>query len=384
MQIETCDSLAEVNADEWNALGDGSNPFVCHEFLSALETNGCVAAEFGWHAFHLLLKDDDQQLIAAAPAYLKTNSYGEFVFDWAWADAYERAGGQYYPKLICAVPFTPATGPRLLIKPGQDAAECSAALTNAAMAIVKQQNWSGVHWLFPLEHEANTMANKDYMLRIGCQYIWSNQNYKDFEDFLSHCTAKKRKNMRRERKRVAEQNIELQLMHGNELTEKDWKQVTGFYLDTFNRKWGTPTLNAKFFAQIGKTMGDKVIVVFATHNEQRVACSVMLKGTDTLYGRYWGCTDDFHSLHFEACYYQGIDYCIKHGLKRFEPGAQGEHKIGRGFTPTLTWSTHYLCHEGFRDAVKQFLDQEGPMMREHCQKLHELLPFKQTDDKPVQ
>jgi predicted N-acyltransferase len=190
--------------------------------------------------------------------------------------------------------------------------------------------------------------------------------------------------MRRERKRVAEQNIELQLMHGNELTEKDWKQVTGFYLDTFNRKWGTPTLNAKFFAQIGKTMGDKVIVVFATHNEQRVACSVMLKGTDTLYGRYWGCTDDFHSLHFEACYYQGIDYCIKHGLKRFEPGAQGEHKIGRGFKPTLTWSTHYLCHEGFRDAVKQFLDQEGPMMREHCQKLHELLPFKQTDDKPVQ
>lgn len=380
MQIETCDSLADIDAGEWNALGDGSNPFVRHEFLSALETNGCVAAEFGWHACHLLLRNDNKELIAAAPAYLKTNSYGEFVFDWAWAEAYERAGGEYYPKLICAIPFTPATGPRLLIKAEQDKKECSTLLANAAMAIVKQQNWSGVHWLFPLEHEAKAMTKKDYMLRIGCQYIWTNHTYSDFEDFLSHCTARKRKKMRRERKYVAEQNIQLQLMHGNELTEKDWKQVTGFYLDTFNRKWGTPTLNAKFFTEIGHTMGENVIVVFASHNEQRVACSVMLKGTDTLYGRYWGCTDDFHSLHFEACYYQGIDYCIEHGLKRFEPGAQGEHKIGRGFKPTLTWSTHYLTNDSFRDAVKQFLDQERPMMREHCQKLHDLLPFKQTDD----
>ncbi len=380
MQIETCDSLADIDAGEWNALGDGSNPFVRHEFLSALETNGCVAAEFGWHAFHLLLRNDNKELIAAAPAYIKTNSYGEFVFDWAWAEAYERAGGEYYPKLICAVPFTPATGPRLLIKAEQDKKECSTLLANAAMAIVKQQNWSGVHWLFPLEHEAKAMTEKDYMLRIGCQYIWTNHTYSDFEDFLSHCTARKRKKMRRERKHVAEQNIQLQLMHGNELTEKDWKQVTGFYLDTFNRKWGTPTLNAKFFTEIGHTMGENVIVVFASHNEQRVACSVMLKGTDTLYGRYWGCTDDFHSLHFEACYYQGIDYCIEHGLKRFEPGAQGEHKIGRGFKPTLTWSTHYLTNDSFRDAVKQFLDQERPMMREHCQKLHDLLPFKQKDD----
>lgn len=380
MQVESCDSLASVPAAQWNALTDGSNPFVRHEFLLALEKHGCVAAEHGWHPFHLLLRDDDNELIAAAPGYVKTNSYGEFVFDWAWADAYERAGGQYYPKLICAVPFTPATGPRLLVNNQQHAAEYAAALYDAAIAIVEQQKWSGVHWLFPPEHQARALDERHYLLRIGCQYIWSNDNYSDFEDFLSRCTAKKRKNMRRERKRVAEQQVSLQVMHGNELTFEDWQQVTAFYLDTFNRKWGTPTLNADFFADIGSTMGEQVIVVFATHDNQRVACSVMLKGKDTLFGRYWGCNADFHSLHFEACYYQGIDYCIRHGLQRFEPGAQGEHKIGRGFKPTLTWSAHYLCNESFSDAVKRFLDQERPMMREHCEKLHELLPFKQNEN----
>jgi predicted N-acyltransferase len=378
VQVESCDSLANVTAAQWNALGDGRNPFVRHEFLSALETNGCVASEFGWHAFHLLLRNDDGDLIAAAPGYVKTNSYGEFVFDWAWAEAYERAGGQYYPKLICAIPFTPATGPRLLVKAGHNEQACAAALYDAAITIVEQQGWSGVHWLFPPEHEAKRMQDRNYMLRIGCQYIWSNDNYTDFEDFLSRCTAKKRKNMRRERKRVAEQQVTLTVKHGGELNAQDWEQVTGFYLDTFNRKWGTPTLNASFFSEIGKTMGDQVIVVFALHNNKRVACSVMLKGSDTLYGRYWGCNDDFHSLHFEACYYQGIDYCIANGLQRFEPGAQGEHKIGRGFKPTLTWSTHYLCNESFRDAVRKFLDHERPLMEQHCKDLHELLPFKQT------
>lgn len=380
MQIETCDSLLNVSAEEWNALGDGRNPFVRHEFLSALERNGCVSEKFGWHPFHLLLKDDEGVLIAAAPAYLKTNSYGEFVFDWAWADAYERSGGEYYPKLICAIPFTPATGPRLLVKDGQDTKTCASALCSAAIAIVKQQQWSGAHWLFPLKEETEYMLDSGYLLRMGCQYIWANNNYRDFEDFLAGCTSKKRKNLRRERKRVAEQNIDLKLYHGNELNDDDWRQVIGFYLDTFNRKWGTPTLNQKFFAEIGRTMGEQVIVVFASHNNERVACSVMLKGTDTLYGRYWGCNEDFHSLHFEACYYQGIDYCIKHGLSHFEPGAQGEHKIGRGFVPTPTWSTHFLTDDGFKDAVRKFLDQERPLMEQHCEELHALLPFKQSGD----
>lgn len=379
MQIETCDSLSKISASDWNALGDGSNPFVRHEFLCALETNGCVAPEHGWHPFHLLLKDDDEMLIAAAPAYVKTNSYGEFVFDFAWADAYERSGGNYYPKLIFAIPFTPATGPRLLVKTGHDQTECARAIFSAAIAIVKQQKWSGAHWLFPFEEDARQMTDTGYMLRMGCQYIWGNRDYNDFEDFLSGCTSKKRKNLRRERKRVAEQGISLQVMHGTELNAADWQQVVDFYLDTFNRKWGTPTLNHKFFCEIGRTMGEQIIIVFASHNEERVACSVMFKGRDTLYGRYWGCKEDFNSLHFEACYYQGIDYCIRHGLSRFEPGAQGEHKIGRGFVPTPTWSTHFLAHEGFSDAVQNFLDQEIPMMEQRCKELQALLPFKDHD-----
>ena len=379
MQIETCDSLASIPAVDWNALSDGSNPFVRHEFLSALETHGCVAPEHGWHPFHLLLKDEHGTLLAAAPAYLKTNSYGEFVFDFAWADAYERSGGEYYPKLICAIPFTPATGPRLLIKEGLDQKQCATALHSAAIAIVKQQKWSSAHWLFPFEEDAKQLAESGYMLRTGCQYIWANNDYTDFDDFLSRCTSKKRKNLRRERKRVAEQGITLEVLHGNELSNGDWQQVMGFYLDTFSRKWGTPTLNHKFFAEIGQTMGEQLVIVFASHEQQRVACSVMFKGSDTLFGRYWGCKEDFHSLHFEACYYQGIDYCIKHKLKRFEPGAQGEHKIGRGFVPTITWSAHYLTHKGFSDAVKDFLDQERPMMQERCEELHALLPFNEEN-----
>ncbi|OED42403.1 GNAT family N-acetyltransferase [Chromatiales bacterium (ex Bugula neritina AB1)] len=379
MQIEISDSLADISADEWNALHDGSNPFVRHEFLSALERNHCVSAEHGWHPYHLLLKNDKDQLIAAAPSYLKTNSYGEFVFDFAWAEAYQRSGQSYYPKLVCAVPFTPATGPRLLVKPGEHYDHCASALLSAAIAVVDQQNLSGVHWLFPTDAESKKLVAGGYMERMGCQYIWANNEYSDFEDFLSHCTSKKRKNLRRERKRVSEQEVTLQVMHGRELNTADWNDVTGFYLDTFNRKWGNPTLNQPFFAELGNTMGEDIIIVFATHNEKRVACSVMLKGTDTLFGRYWGCSEDFHSLHFEACYYQGIDYCIANGLKRFEPGAQGEHKIGRGFVPTPTWSAHYLRNENFSQAVRQFLKQERPLMEQHCEALHALLPFKEKD-----
>ena len=225
------------------------------------------------------------------------------------------------------------------------------------------------------------MDKHNYLRRMGCQYIWVNDNYKDFEDFLARCSSKKRKNMRRQRKRVAEQDISLSVHHGNELEKKDWRNVISFYLDTFNRKWGTPTLNVEFFCEVGRTMGEDIIVVFAEHNGKRVACSVMFKGGDTLFGRYWGCHEDFHSLHFEACYYQGIDYCIANKLKRFEPGAQGEHKISRGFVPTPTWSAHYIRDEGFRSAVAQFLKQETPLMQKRCDELHSLLPFRSEETK---
>ena len=378
MQIEVCDSINKATAASWNALTDGSNPFVRYEFLSALENNKCAHAEHGWHPCHLMMKDGDA-LIAAAPAYLKTHSYGEFVFDWAWAEAYERHGAAYYPKLISAIPFTPATGPRLLVAKGQDRKHCTEALMSAAVALCKQQNFSSAHWLFPSYEEAQELEQGNYLLRMGVQYIWSNDDYQDFDDFLSRCTSKKRKNMRRERKRVQEQGVTLELLHGRELGSEDWKQVMRFYLDTFSRKWGNPTLNHGFFSEIGQSMGDDVIIVFASFDGKRVACSVMLKGTDTLYGRYWGCLEEFHSLHFEACYYQGIDYCIANGLKRFEPGAQGEHKIGRGFVPTPTWSAHYLENKDFSDAVRRFLNQERPAMEKHCEELHQLLPFRNED-----
>ena len=381
MQVEVGSSLDKVDAKDWNALSHQGNPFVRYEFLSALENNHCVDPQFGWHPYHLLLKDDNDKLIAAAPSYLKTNSYGEFVFDFSWADAYERSGAEYYPKLICAAPFTPATGPRLLVNKDHDYETCTSALLSAAIAVTDQQNMSSMHWLFPSTDEALLMDKHNYLRRMGCQYIWVNDNYKDFEDFLARCSSKKRKNMRRERKRVAEQDISLSVHHGNELEKKDWRNVISFYLDTFNRKWGTPTLNVEFFCEVGRTMGEDIIVVFAEHNGKRVACSVMFKGGDTLFGRYWGCHEDFHSLHFEACYYQGIDYCIANKLKRFEPGAQGEHKISRGFVPTPTWSAHYIRDEGFRSAVAQFLKQETPLMQKRCDELHSLLPFRSEETK---
>ena len=378
-RIEVGGLLSEIKSTDWNALSHGGNPFVRYEFLSALETNNCVDPKYGWHPYHILLKDDQKKLIAAAPAYLKTNSYGEFVFDFQWADAYERSGSEYYPKLICAAPFTPATGPRLLVHKDHDYEQCAAALLSAAIAVVDQQNLSGMHWLFPTTEQATLMDKHRYLRRMGCQYIWVNDDYQNFEDFLSRCNSKKRKNMRRERKRVAEQNISLSAHHGDELNDKDWRDVINFYRDTFDRKWGTPTLNVSFFSEVGRTMGNDIIVVFATHEAKRVACSVMFKGPDTLYGRYWGCHENFHSLHFEACYYQGIDYCIRHGLKRFEPGAQGEHKIARGFVPTPTWSSHYIRDEGFRAAVAHFLKQETPFMEERCDALQTLLPFKRPE-----
>ncbi len=376
LKVEVGSSLGTVDSRDWNALSHNGNPFVRYEFLSALEANGCVDPQYGWHPYHLLLKDDNDKLIAAAPTYLKTNSYGEFVFDFQWAEAYERSGADYYPKLISAAPFTPATGPRLLIHSDHDYEQCTTALLSAAIAVVDQQNMSGMHWLFPTSEQTTLMDKHNYLRRMGCQYIWVNNSYQSFEDFLTHCNSKKRKNMRRERKRVAEQNISLTVHHGNELEEKDWRDVINFYLDTFNRKWGTPTLNVEFFTEVGRTMGEDIIIVFATHEEERVACSVMFKSDDTLYGRYWGCHEDFHSLHFEACYYQGIDYCIRNKLQRFEPGAQGEHKIARGFIPTPTWSSHYIKDENFRAAVAQFLKQETPLMEKRCEALQDFLPFK--------
>ena len=369
-----------------------------------------------------------RELVGAVPAYVKTNSYGEFVFDWAWAEAFERHQLNYYPKLVSSIPFTPATGRRLLVRADQPFAETVKLLATAVRQFAVTQGYSGVHFLFVTEAESEVLSAKtpalsdesitdaqdtannderesnedavvddgieldadligldaatDHLKRIDCQYhLHNDDNYTDFDDFLLRCTSKRRKTIRRERRHVRDAGLRLERRLGNTLSEQEWQWVHQFYSSTFDRKWGNPSLTHEFFRQIGKNMGDQVLIVFAYDDagaepDWPVACSIMFIGTSTLYGRFWGCRAEYSCLHFEACYYQGIDYCIAHGIKNFEPGAQGEHKITRGFVPTITRSAHYIRHAGFRDAIANFLAQETPFVQQRCTGLTDLLPFK--------
>lgn len=375
MRIAFVSNIDDISAAAWNALVHGNNPFLRHEFLAALERNRCVGRHFGWLPMHLAAYGESDRLVAAVPLYLKDNSYGEFVFDWAWADAYQRSGLAYYPKLVAAVPYTPATGQRLLLSP-----DAPAGTAERVVAAVTQQaqelNLSSLHWLFPDAGEMPGLLQQGLMARSGCQFHWHNEGYRDFDDFLATFTADKRKKLKRERRRVAEAGVELETLHGAQISDELWVVIHDFYRSTFDKKSGHPTLTLGFFQEIGKTMGDQVVVVIARHQGQPVAAAISFRSGDTLYGRHWGCNAEFHSLHFEACYYQGIDYCIRHGLQRFEPGAQGEHKVGRGFRPTATWSAHWIAHPGMSRAIGDFLQREEAMMAGYSEKLSERLPFK--------
>jgi predicted N-acyltransferase len=380
MHLERHQSLEAIDAGEWNRLV-GDFPFLRHEFLVALERHGCVGPEFGWRPYYLVLRDaPGAPIAAAAPTFLKGNSYGEFVFDFAWAHAYERHGLAYYPKLIAAAPYTPATGPRLLVAPERDYATTAAALVDAVCRHVDQLQLSSLHWLFPNTRDAQTLSEQGLLLRTDVQYHWTNAGYRDFDDFLDRFTSRKRKKARRERRRVAEQGITLERRRGDEMDSDEWALAHHFYETTFERKWNLPVLTRGFFEAIGRTMGERIVVVFARHGGRVVAGSILLRGDDTLYGRYWGCDADYHSLHFEACYYQGIDYAIEQGLTRFEPGAQGEHKIARGFLPTLTQSAHWIRHPSFREAISDYIEREHALMIERYHMLQEESPFRADDD----
>lgn len=372
-------SLDSISADEWDALNPSANPFVSYAFLRALEQTDCLGEQHGWYPQYLCVRDDKQKLVAAAPAYIKTNSYGEFVFDWAWAEAYEQHGLAYYPKLIIAAPYTPATGPRALIDPAQDSDACLALLMRAADAVVEQHRLSGVHWLFPDKPQNDALVATGQLLpRTGVQYHWHNHDYQTFDDFLASLSSRKRKNIKRERRSVAEQGIELQWHNGADLSDDDWHQVHAFYASIYERKWGTPSLSPGFFSQLGAALPHNSHVVFALLDGERVACSVMYSSNDTLYGRYWGCSKQLHSLHFEACYYQGIEYCIREGIQHFEPGAQGEHKIARGFLPEYTHSAHKLSDASFHQAVADFLKRETPHIEHQHEQLSSWSPFKKS------
>jgi len=376
--IKIVEDISEIAAPHWNSLGVADYPFLRHEFLHALEKHNCLGEQYGWLPRHIVVFDDKNSILAAAPLYLKFNSYGEFVFDWAWADAYQRNGLSYYPKLVSASPYTPATGPKLLLAPNAPA-ECRQILIDTAMTLAEKSRCSSLHWLFTSEEETNILANRNFMRRTGCQFHWKNAGYKDFDHYLASFSSSKRKNIKRERRRVSEANISFRLLNGHTAAQEDWKDFHELYESTFDKFGGMPTLSLGFFQDIAESMPESVLLIQAIHDGDIVAAAFNLVGTDTLYGRHWGCREEFNSLHFEACYYQGLEFCIKNALQRFEPGAQGEHKISRGFLPTPTWSAHWLANEQFSEAVANFLQHEESGMQDYMADLNKRSPFKTVD-----
>jgi predicted N-acyltransferase len=373
------DSLDEVLSDSWNSLQGTHIPFLRHEFLSALEKHHCVGKSTGWIPQHILIYEGET-LLGAAPQYLKTNSYGELVFDWAWAEAYQRSGLNYYPKLVTAIPYTPATGPRLLIAPNEVREKIATQLIQAALEHAKNLQLSSVHWLFPHEQDMQQLKQQGLLIRLGCQFHWNNlpgtEYYRDFDDYLDRFTSSKRKKIRRERRQVSEAGVTLQRLQGNELSDAQWQSVHRHYCSTFDRLSGYATLSLDFFRELSQTMPQQLIVIVAEHKGDTVASAICFRDDNTLYGRHWGCDAHFQNLHFEACYYQGLEYCIEHKLQRFDPGAQGEHKISRGFLPTPTWSAHWIAEPQFRAAIEDFLQRETLGMQHYIQELSEHSPFK--------
>lgn len=374
MKTRVVRRLAEVDAAAWNALTGGAYPFLRHEFLSALEECGCLGQRVGWMPRHLLFEDGAGRLVAACPMYLKSNSFGEFVFDWAWANAYERSGLDYYPKLVVAAPFTPATGPRLLIAPEYRSEALAAAIMEAAIAEAGRAGVSSLHWLFATD--APLLESPSFMRRLGCQFHWENRDYRDFGDFLAGFTAKRRKEVQRERRLVREAGVAVERIAGDAVEPGLWRSVHELYCATFAKHGNYPALTEAFFREVAATLGGQVMLVLARRGGDIVGAAYFLVGAECLYGRYWGCWEEVPGLHFEACYYQGIEYCIENGLKRFEPGAQGEHKISRGFLPTPTWSAHWIAHPGFKEPIARFLEREEQGMREYMAGLMARSPFK--------
>jgi predicted N-acyltransferase len=372
LRSRSLSSLEGIDARAWNALDDGGSPFLGHEFLRLLETTGCVGAQTGWRPAHLLL-EDDAGLRGAVPAYLKDHSWGEFVFDFGWAQAYARHGLNYYPKLLCAIPFTPASGPRLL---GAANAQLGAALIAAIEARVGELGLSSAHALFVDERDRAAFEAAGWLLRRDCQFHWHNRGYADYEAYLAGFTAEKRKKTRRERRRVSDSGITFQTLHGDELDAAQLDLIHDLHRQTFIAHGHEPYLNRAFFRRIAALAGRRLMVKLALHSGRPVATAVFFRSHSTLYGRYWGALADFHSLHFETCYHQGIEYCIEQGLARFEPGTQGEHKVARGFEPVLTWSAHHIADPRFRDALQDFLEREAPAVEAYAAQIDAHTPFR--------
>ncbi|MBH3429576.1 GNAT family N-acetyltransferase [Pseudomonas alkylphenolica] len=365
--------LADLDAAAWDALVPPQQPFACHAFLSSLEDSGSVSVRTGWAPAHRLLTDAYGRLRAALPAYVKQHSFGEYVFDHGWADACERAGIAYYPKLLCAVPFSPVTGPRLLGDP-----VAAGALVDQLTDELSEQGLSGAHINFTDADADSIMRGREgWMERLGCQFHWQNRGYRDFQDFLDSLSSRKRKQMRKEREQVAGQGIEFRWYRGGELSEAQWDFVFACYANTYAVRRRAPYLTRSFFSLLAERMPNAIRVVMARQGGRDVAMAFSLVGGDSLYGRYWGCLDEFDRLHFETCFYQGMDVVIAEGFQRFDAGAQGEHKLIRGFEPVITRSWHYLLHPGLRRAVEDFLQQERAGVLAYADEARTALPYRQ-------
>ena len=370
--------IADISADEWDACAGPGNPFVSHAFLSALEDSGSAGERTGWLPQHAALRDDAGHLLAVAPMYAKAHSYGEYVFDHGWAHAFERAGGEYYPKLQVAVPFSPVPGPRLLVRPGiEDAAAVTHGLATALAQACKQLKLSSVHVTFCQQAEQAALTEAGYLPRIGKQFHWENAGYASFDDFLGAMSSRKRKTVRRERRDAQAAGLDFLTLQGHEITKRHWDAFYRFYTSTVDRKWGSAYLMRGFFPLLSERLGERVVLMMAEHNGTPVAGALNLAGSEALYGRNWGCKGDWPFLHFELCYYRAIDFAIEKGLARVEAGAQGEHKIQRGYLPKPTYSAHYINHPGLRRAIKDFLDAERPAVEREMAALAEYSPFKE-------
>ncbi len=383
MQVSAIPTLEAVPAEQWNALA-GANPFLRHEFLVALERAGCVGANTGWEPSYLVAQTGSaRRLVGAVPLYVKRHSYGEYVFDWAWADACERSGRPYYPKLVAAVPFTPASGARLLIAADGDRPKIAALLLAGAREIADQIGASSAHWLFPTAREMDLFTAHGLLARTGCQFHWSNPGYRDFEDFLSTMTSHKRNNIRRERRRVREAGITLEVLTGASISSAQWDMFYRFYRSTIRAHGGIAYLTREFFHSVGATMADKTVLVVAKQGREYVGAAFGLRNADTYYGRYWGGRADIAGLHFETCYYTPIEYCIDARIGRYEAGAQGEHKLARGFVPTPTYSAHWLRDPALRRAVAAFLEREQDHVGDYMHELNEHAPFRRPHSSPA-
>lgn len=378
MQVRFVDSIDEIDRQHWNSLAADSSPFLKHEFLSALENTGCTTRESGWEPCHVAVYDSKATLVAVMPLYQKFNSYGEYVFDWSWADAYRSNGIPYYPKFLTAIPFTPSVGPRILVNEKFHKETVGEQIVTSVLQRANELEISSWHVLFPTEQESDLLAAQGMKAREGCQFHWFNRGYSNFDDFLAALNSRKRKNIRKERQAVAKQDIRFQVLEGNEIDEELWKHFYVFYQSTYMVRGMQGYLSEEFFLQIAETMPENLFLVVARLEEQIIAGALFFRDNKKLYGRYWGSLEEYQFLHFETCFYQGIDYCIEHGLEQFDAGAQGEHKIQRGFEPIRTLSNHWIRHPTFAEAVDDFLEREQIHIARYREEAGRLLPFKKS------